>query len=891
MPRRSRRKPTSKWLRAVLSSAAIGATPIVARAADLLRDDFNGPSLDFGNWSTGTWQLGRTQLGFTPAVTGGMVQLRHDTYNPANPGGTFKGTEILSNQNFTRGSGLEYEARVRTNAVPSGLVSSFFTYNTVAGSPPLADEIDWEFLTKEINSSPPTSDPVLATTWNNYKTDGSNFGDPNIHSSQDVSVANLNLATFNTFKIRWLPDRVQWYVNDVPIRTSLYAVPDLAAPIRANFWAPGTEWPDAYAVSYAPTSIAANNQTSLYDIDYIAVRRLFDPVAASSANRVFTDNFNNGNVANSNTINGFWSQKNLGTSSVTETNATPANLADPLKLTASGAGYPHAQIASGVRNEFNLFRTPVAIEATGIGFSSTSNATPTPNTIGKSILRFVLGSQTLPTGNDSEYTMPDALALRIEGGNLVALGYKVNTPNANTEYNNNLLSQTMSGPVRRIYLVAHGSFYYLQVTHDVSNTDSTQTTNEFTGALTLNLSDWNATGDSSMYIQGQLNNSMANENMTALVGSLAVSAVKPAWNVDAGGNWSNVSNWTDKPAPNYRGAFARFTNAIQAARTVSADVPVQAGTLSFDNSQPYTIAGASMITLNTYLDDARIETVTGSHTIAAPITLATNTTIDTAAGTSITLSGDMTGQSFALAKAGSGTAFLKHLRAGPVSISAGAVRVIADGSASGTSKIGALTVSNGAKLDLTNNKLITTSLVGTLVGSTYTGVTGLIQSGRNGNAWNGATGIITSMSDAANSNFTTLAVARASDVRASTATATTTWGGQTITGTDTLVMYTYGGDATLDGKLNIDDYVRIDSGLAGGLTGWSNGDFNYDGKVNIDDYTTVIDANIGNQNGTFFTADGFSSGVSAIPEPAAGGLFVLWAGLLVRRRWRRGTGL
>jgi beta-glucanase (GH16 family) len=858
---------------------------MVARAADLLRDDFNGASLDFGNWSTGTWQLGRTQLGFTPAVTGGMAQLRHDTYNPANPGGTFKGTEILSNQNFSRGSGLEYEARVRTNAVPSGLVTSFFTYNTVGGSPPLADEIDWEFLTKEINASSPTSDPVLATTWNNYRTDGSNFGDPNIHSSQDISVAGLNLATFNTFKIRWLPDRVQWYVNDVPIRTSLYAVPDLAAPIRANFWAPGTEWPDAYSAAYAPTAIAGNNQTSLYDIDYIAVRRIFDPVAASSATRVLTDNFNNGNVANSNTINGFWSQKNLGTSSVTETSATPANLADPLKLTASGAGYPHAQIASGVRSEFNLFRTPVAIEATGIGFSSTSNST-TVNTIGKSILRFVLGSQTLPTGNDSEYTMPDALALRIEGGNLVALGYKVNTTNANTEFANNLLSQTMSGPVRRIYLVAHGSFYYLQVTHDVSNTDSTQTTNEFTGALTLNLSDWNATGDSSMYIQGQLNNSGANENMTALVGSVAVSAVKPTWNVDAGGNWSNVSNWTDKPAPNYRGAFARFNNAIQSARTVSADVPIQAGTLSFNSALPYTIAGASTITLNTYLDDARIETIAGSHTIAAPITLATNTTIDAAAGTSITLSGDMTGQSFTVSKTGTGEAIVKHLRAGAVNVNAGQVHVLADGGAGGTSKIAALTIALNAKLDLTNNKLITTSPVGTLVGSTYTGVTGQIQSGRNGGGWNGATGIVTSMSDAANGNLTTLAIARASDVRPSTASATATWGGQTITGSDTLVMYTYGGDATLDGKLNIDDYVRIDSGLAGGFTGWSNGDFNYDGKVNIDDYTTVLDANLGNQNGTFFAAGGLA-GVTAIPEPHVAGLITLCASLLAQRRSRR----
>src|SRR3954454_23099672 len=87
-------------------------------------------------------------------------------------------------------------------------------------------------------------------------------------------------------------------------------------------------------------------------------------------------------------------------------------------------------------------------------------------------------------------------------------------------------------------------------------------------------------------------------------------------------------------------------------------------------------------------------------------------------------------------------------------------------------------------------------------------------------------------------------------------------------------MYTYGGDATLDAKINIDDYVKIDNGIAGGLRGWSNGDFNYDGKVNIDDYTTVIDANIGNQNGAFFTAggvageDGGVSGVTAGPEPA-----------------------
>jgi uncharacterized membrane protein YbhN (UPF0104 family) len=32
-------------------------------------------------------------------------------------------------------------------------------------------------------------------------------------------------------------------------------------------------------------------------------------------------------------------------------------------------------------------------------------------------------------------------------------------------------------------------------------------------------------------------------------------------------------------------------------------------------------------------------------------------------------------------------------------------------------------------------------------------------------------------------------------------------------------MYTYGGDATLDGRIDIDDYVRIDQGIAANLSG------------------------------------------------------------------------
>ena len=39
----------------------------------LLRDDFNGVSLNTTLWNLGTWTLGRTQLGSSPVVSGGIA--------------------------------------------------------------------------------------------------------------------------------------------------------------------------------------------------------------------------------------------------------------------------------------------------------------------------------------------------------------------------------------------------------------------------------------------------------------------------------------------------------------------------------------------------------------------------------------------------------------------------------------------------------------------------------------------------------------------------------------------------------------------------------------------------------------------------------------------------
>ena len=72
----------------------VSGNPALSAIPDIVRDDFNGGSLNSSIWNIGTWSLGRTQLGFTPQITGGIAHLRLDTYNPTNTGGSFKGTDL-----------------------------------------------------------------------------------------------------------------------------------------------------------------------------------------------------------------------------------------------------------------------------------------------------------------------------------------------------------------------------------------------------------------------------------------------------------------------------------------------------------------------------------------------------------------------------------------------------------------------------------------------------------------------------------------------------------------------------------------------------------------------------------------------------------------------------
>lgn len=261
---------------------------------------------------------------------------------------------------------------------------------------------------------------------------------------------------------------------------------------------------------------------------------------------------------------------------------------------------------------------------------------------------------------------------------------------------------------------------------------------------------------------------------------------------------------------------------------------------------------------------------------------------------STSVSGNLTYTGSTTVSAGTLLVQANLVNSSAVSVTAGTLQLTANGGR--VIKTPSLSVTGTGKLDLVDNKLIVTGAgaTATATAGVYTGTVALIKAGANNGAQNGV-GIITSMTDAlAATHLTTFGTAAAGDVFDFNSNPNRTFAGQSVAATDLLVMYTYGGDANLDGKINGDDYFSIDQNInaLNKVINWRNGDFNYDGRVNGDDYF-VIDSNIGRQGTPFSQSGGIAQGggisdVTAVPEPASAGLLLTAAcGLAARRRRRR----
>jgi GH43 family beta-xylosidase len=371
----------------------------------------------------------------------------------------------------------------------------------------------------------------------------------------------------------------------------------------------------------------------------------------------------------------------------------------------------------------------------------------------------------------------------------------------------------------------------------------------------------------------------------------------PVWNVNAGGNFSAQSNWS-RATPDSINAVAYFTDAIRSPKTIDVDAPRTLAGLVFNNTNSYTLAGTSVITIDTNGATGVINSFAGAHTIAAPVVLRKNTTIGVAE--QFTIAGDLAAapgvSDVAVTKSGTGGLKLKNIRAKSLNVAAGNVEMLPDSSAAGASALDTLTLAAGSRFDLAANKLVLRAMpAGTAnAAGTYGGVQGLVQRAYNFGAWD-TPGLTTSQELAGQnagslSGTTTIGVATAEQVLFIAPSETAIVAGQTVSGTSVIAMYTYAGDLNFDGLVDGADYGVIDNYVQfPGTDGYANGDFNYDCVIDGADYG-VIDNTVQLQGaplpGVFDSAPAPAASLTAVPEPAACAftLMAFAAAALPRRR-------
>jgi hypothetical protein len=266
----------------VLTALCVAAAAPPATADELLlRDDFDGAALDTAKWLVPTGEgtfFGRTQIRpptMPLEVSGGVIRLQLDTWNPSGqvPGDSFLGSEIDSVETWPVASGLSFQARTRlVPGVPGGVVGSVFSYVFLPAIPG-HDEIDFELLGNDVVAS---RERVLTNVFDDA--DFSQPGDPLF-----VGRPGLDPSAFHLYEVRWLPGRVEWWVDGERVRVETETVPDAPQNVRLNFWAPDAFFADAYDAALQPATSPGENQTWYYEVDFVEVRRLAAPLPGVGA--------------------------------------------------------------------------------------------------------------------------------------------------------------------------------------------------------------------------------------------------------------------------------------------------------------------------------------------------------------------------------------------------------------------------------------------------------------------------------------------------------------------------------------------------------------------------------------------------------------------------------
>ena len=267
--------------------------------AVLFSDDFDAPNFDTATYGlyTNEQQLQRTQFGAAPTNQSEagttFTRLKLDSYNPDAPGQLFRGTELYTYRSFAVGQGLEAEARLRAPGLPPGLILAFFLINDRYEGAPVAqnyrkDEIDFEILTAQQQQiAGNTRNYLYTNVWNDWNEglygfdlNSANNGpertndDKVYRASMDPS---LDYANWNVYRIRWYPDRTEFYVNDRLERIETEVRPDNPLSLHLNFWTPYGNFNQAFSGSL-PGPVSSPDSPSRriyqYDVDYVRVTAL-----------------------------------------------------------------------------------------------------------------------------------------------------------------------------------------------------------------------------------------------------------------------------------------------------------------------------------------------------------------------------------------------------------------------------------------------------------------------------------------------------------------------------------------------------------------------------------------------------------------------------------------
>jgi autotransporter-associated beta strand protein len=135
--------------------------------------------------------------------------------------------------------------------------------------------------------------------------------------------------------------------------------------------------------------------------------------------------------------------------------------------------------------------------------------------------------------------------------------------------------------------------------------------------------------------------------------SIAQDSVITSWTSTGSGSWGSSGNWSNGVA--ISGSTAQFSGAIGAPATVSLDGNRTVNGLVFDSVQGYTVTQGTSgnLTLSKTSGVVAVNVLNGHHTISAPVVLSSSMGATTSAGTSLTISGAMSG-SGGITKAGPG---------------------------------------------------------------------------------------------------------------------------------------------------------------------------------------------------------------------------------------------